>query len=50
MLLLGVPPEETPTPQNPGVEHTEYEVRYLYGAINARAASAFFDMKPDVWE
>ena len=50
MLLLGVPPEETPTPQNPGVEHTEYEVRYLYGAINARAASAFFDMKPDIWE
>lgn len=49
MLLLGVP-SEVPTPVNPGEEHLEYEVRYLYGAINTRAASAYFDMKPNVWE
>ena len=46
LLLLGQPV----SPENPGTENLRYEVRYLYGALNARVATASFDLAPDVWE
>ena len=46
LLLLGQPV----SPTEPGTENLRYEVRYLYGALNARVANATFTLAPDVWE
>ena len=46
LLLLGHPT----TPTDPGPEALKYEVRYLYGALNARVADAGFTLEADVWE
>jgi hypothetical protein len=46
LMLMG----QVGTPTEPGHEEYKYEVRYLYGALNAKVAIATFGLKPDVWE
>ena len=46
LMLMG----QAGTPTEPGHEEYKYEVRYLYGALNAKVAIATFGLKPDVWE
>ena len=46
LMLLTQPTKAT----EPGEEELAYEIRYLYGAINAKVATGTFVLRPDVWE